>query len=287
MNLKEDIRNVIVAIHEAQEACDPMKSMTHLNDKQLAGALILQAIGFILIDDITDTMAVTTEGKMWAGISISNNLDLPVTVAEVIGDIPESELVARYCEGKVAAIDKSLAALAAPMYERSMSWQEAYQHAALTIRAMAKEFRMGLHIPSQIMEGRVIYYNEDRTTGVSHAAGLQTLVEDIHSRNVKAGWWHDLVTGEKLDRNVGELICLMHSELSEAMEGHRKNLMDDKLPHRPMIEVEFADCVIRIADACGGLGLDLGGAVDEKLAYNATRADHKPENRIAEGGKKY
>ena len=63
--------------------------------------------------------------------------------------------------------------------------------------------------------------------------------------------------------------------------------MDDKLPHRPMLEVELADAVIRIFDMGGGLGLDIPGAIAEKLAYNAGRADHKIENRAAEGGKKF
>ena len=71
------------------------------------------------------------------------------------------------------------------------------------------------------------------------------------------------------------------------MEGDRKNLMDDHLPHRKMIEVELADAVIRIGDLAGKLGLDLGGAIDEKLVYNRNRADHKKENRLQEGGKKY
>jgi NTP pyrophosphatase (non-canonical NTP hydrolase) len=71
------------------------------------------------------------------------------------------------------------------------------------------------------------------------------------------------------------------------MEGHRKGLMDDKLPHRPMIEVELADAMIRIADLAGALGLDLGGAIAEKMAYNATRADHRPESRAKAGGKSY
>ena len=67
----------------------------------------------------------------------------------------------------------------------------------------------------------------------------------------------------------------------------RKGLMDDKLPHRSMLEVELADAVIRIADLAGALDLDLGGAVAEKMAFNAQRADHKPENRLAAGGKAY
>ena len=110
-------------------------------------------------------------------------------------------------------------------------------------------------------------------------------VAAIHGANVTAGWWHDPVTGAPKERNVFELLALVHSEISEAVEGHRKGLQDDHLPHRPMIEVELADAVIRIMDLAGGLGLDLGGAVVEKARYNASRADHKMEARRAPGGK--
>ena len=54
-----------------------------------------------------------------------------------------------------------------------------------------------------------------------------------------------------------------------------------------MLEVELADAVIRICDICGGLGLDLEGAIYEKLEYNKNRADHKIENRLSENGKKF
>ena len=126
------------------------------------------------------------------------------------------------------------------------------------------------------------------TLPIAEAVGLIQYV--CHEASKSAGWWHDLHTGEPIVQRphvVGEKLCLIHSEVSEAMEGHRKGLMDDKLPHRQMIEVELADAVIRIADLDGALGLDLGGAVAEKLAYNAQRADHKPENRRADGGKKF
>ena len=99
--------------------------------------------------------------------------------------------------------------------------------------------------------------------------------------------WLDLDTGQYVERNVGELLMLTVSELSEAMEGHRKGLMDDHLPHRKMFEVELADAIIRIFDMAGALNLDVAGAFREKMIYNLSRADHKPENRRLEGGKKY
>lgn len=116
-----------------------------------------------------------------------------------------------------------------------------------------------------------------------------------------AGWWrHDKSDLTRVIREpsspserllggalVAQKLCLIHSEVSEAMEGARKGLMDDHLPHRTMLEVELADAVIRIADLAGALGLDLGGAIAEKMAYNAQRPDHKPEARAAEGGKAY
>ena len=80
---------------------------------------------------------------------------------------------------------------------------------------------------------------------------------------------------------------MIHSEVYEAMEGARKNLPDDKLPHRPMIEVELADAVIRILDLCGALELDIDGAINEKRTYNSKREDHKIENRLKANGKAY
>lgn len=116
---------------------------------------------------------------------------------------------------------------------------------------------------------------------------LTELCQDIYDDNVLAGWYSDPKTGERIERNVGEMLALIHSEISEALEGHRKNLMDDHLPHRRMIEVELADAVIRICDLAGYLGLDLGGALEEKREYNAKRADHKIENRAKDGGKAF
>jgi NTP pyrophosphatase (non-canonical NTP hydrolase) len=97
---------------------------------------------------------------------------------------------------------------------------------------------------------------------------LNLLTHTCHERARCAGWWNDPHTGEDLiaKRNVGELLCL---------------------PERSSLEVELADALIRIFDLAGAYGLDLGGALVEKLEYNEKRADHKPENRRQEDGKRY
>lgn len=112
---------------------------------------------------------------------------------------------------------------------------------------------------------------------------LNKLAKEIHKDNVDAGWWQGDVTLEKLATKL----CLIHSEISECMEGLRKGIPDDKLPHRSMEEVEMADAVIRIMDYCGARNIDLDGAIAEKRAFNAQRADHKVENRKQVGGKAF
>ncbi len=145
---------------------------------------------------------------------------------------------------------------------------------------------------------------EPRQPDAQQIAAAGNLLQAVcHGASKSAGWWRHTKTGLDLitvinnpqdaiqellgGALVAQKLCLTHSEVSEAMEGHRKGLPDDKLPHRSMIEVELADAVIRIADLAGALGLDLGGAIAEKIAFNAVRPDHKLENRLAEGGKAY
>jgi len=173
---------------------------------------------------------------------------------------------------------------------------------------------------------------------------FNTLSKQIHKDVVEAGWWPD---GTEIETKL----MLVISEISEATEGERKDLMDDHLPSRKAGEVELADALIRMLDIGGRLKLrhwpisyitnnsedifhihldlcgyvlgmydylwdltrtrsktpieeeysgfieqilytskmkkyDVVAAMYEKLEYNKTRADHKPENRAKVGGKK-
>lgn len=119
---------------------------------------------------------------------------------------------------------------------------------------------------------------------------LKDLQEEVYQGNILAGWWTNLQTGEpKPKGDITEILAkfaLIHSEVSEATEGVRKGLMDDKLPHRPMVEVELADAIIRALDVAGHEGWDIPGAIQEKLEYNKIREDHKLEHRLSVNGKK-
>lgn len=89
---------------------------------------------------------------------------------------------------------------------------------------------------------------------------LRALAADIHASNIAAGWWKQHIEQDEggctvavttVPRNVGELLALVHSEISEADHGFELGLMDDKLPHRRMTEVELADVAIRVLDMLG------------------------------------
>lgn len=245
--MQSAIRSLVLAIANAEE---PPKRASYNLETQ-ATIDTLQAVGLLTVAEVEDTIGVTTEGRLFAGLKPDGVPDLAVEVAEITGNISEGELAARYMEGKVAAIDNALNKNNEPLYSREMSWREAYEHMALMFRESANEFRMGLHLPAVHIGGRVVPYNEDRSTGVAHAAPLRLFFEDVYSRNLKAGWWTNIEDGTPKKRNVGELFILFITEIAEAYMAYRDNLPDDKLPEYPGLGVELADLGIRWADFCG------------------------------------
>lgn len=99
-----------------------------------------------------------------------------------------------------------------------------------------------------------------------------------HATAKSKGWYTDPTTGEPKERNFGEVLMLMVSELSEALEADRKDLMDDKLPDRRGIEVEFGDCSIRILDTAAAIPEIACCIAGQVLKWRRLNALSRPEN---------
>jgi NTP pyrophosphatase (non-canonical NTP hydrolase) len=138
---------------------------------------------------------------------------------------------------------------------------------------------------------RAVVYEETNTNGYHIAPesyqliadSIEHVVEYCHGAAKAGGWWRNGIE----NRNKGELLALIHSEISEALEGVRKDKMDEHLLHHKSVTVELADAIIRICDMAGALQLPLGEALAEKLMYNQKREDHKLHHRDGPGGKKF
>jgi len=99
---------------------------------------------------------------------------------------------------------------------------------------------------------------------------IKTLIRKSHKTATEKGWW------DPPKREIPELLALIHSEVSEALEAYRIGEIDTAWYEgngKPEgFVIELADVVIRIADLCGEFNLDLENAIVEKMAYNETRS---------------
>lgn len=109
--------------------------------------------------------------------------------------------------------------------------------------------------------------------GNSFRQSWRELAAEIYAIGKASGFYEHAHTEPGF--NHAEKLALMHSELSEALEGLRAGAFpgkpDDKITWRPMVEVELADTIIRIMNYASHCGLDVAGAVVEKARFNATR----------------
>ena len=99
--------------------------------------------------------------------------------------------------------------------------------------------------------------------------GINEAAKEIHENARAHGWWDE-------ERSFPEVLALIHSEISEALEEYRNGhgateiyYGDNGKPEG--IPIELADAIIRILDYCGYAGIDIDAAITGKHGYNKSR----------------
>lgn len=99
---------------------------------------------------------------------------------------------------------------------------------------------------------------------------IEETITATHQAMVEKGWYEG-------ERSIPELLCLVHSEISEALESYRDGdslqeiRMGDPGGKPEGFPVELADAVLRIFDLAGYQGVPLVEALKLKMRYNACR----------------
>ena len=143
---------------------------------------------------------------------------------------------------------------------------------------------------------RSAYWDYDK---VAFTTGLNDFKRAVHQCAVDHGWWEDSKTRKPIERNMGEMLMLMTSELAEALEAYREgdiitqiryeypngdgtnvvlyepafvNAQGEQELGKPVgVASEFADTIIRILDTCEKLNIPVTEALVRKHNYNITR----------------
>lgn len=108
------------------------------------------------------------------------------------------------------------------------------------------------------------------------------------SLNDYRDWCHEIARSMgrydgPLERNIGEQLMLVVTEVAEAMEDLRDGKMAlsyDENGKPTGFPIEIADVMIRLFDLSGYLRIDLDDAVDTKIAFNETRP-HRHGGKLA------
>lgn len=128
--------------------------------------------------------------------------------------------------------------------------------------------------------------NESQATEFTMEAigiAVDLLAIKCHRTALDKGFWNDYYKTQAALAPYPDLLAayektffaqrlaLIHSEVSEACEGDRKDLQDDKLPQYKMKDVELVDTMIRILDCAGKYSIPLGEILLAKMGVNSTR----------------